>query len=109
MPAYREDRVRPDYKSDIQSIRDRHGDDVIMDWIERYYASPNVDRDDVMEALQIDYVGTFYEMIRAYDVPKPEPDPVEERRQEDMMRLLLDGKEVPETLRKPASWKRRVN
>lgn len=109
MPAYREDRVREDYKKDIEAIRDRFSDDIIIDWIERYYESQDVDRDDVMEALAIDYVGTFYELLRAYDVEKPEPDPVEEARQAEMMRLLLDGKEVPKNLRIPASWKRRVN
>ncbi|MCZ7890467.1 hypothetical protein O9X99_02135 [Agrobacterium salinitolerans] len=109
MSKFIPDRVRSDYAADIQAIRDRHGDEAIVDWIERYYASPDVDRDDVRAALQIDYVGTFYELIRAYDVEKPEPDPVEEARQLEMMRLLLDGKEVPENLRKPASWQRQVN
>lgn len=109
MSAYRPERVREDYKSDIEAIRTRHGDDVTVDWIERYYASPDVDRDDVMIALQIDYVGTFYEMLTAYDIEKPEPDPIEEARQLEMMRLLLDGEKVPENLRKPASWKRQVN
>jgi hypothetical protein len=109
MSAFKSERVREDYKKDIQLIRDRHCDEVIIDWIERYYASPDVDRDDVMEALQIDYIGTFYEMIRAYDVAQPEPDPVEEARQEEMMRLLLAGEKVPENLRIPATWKRQVN
>lgn len=106
MSSFRAERVRDDYKADIQTIRDRHGDETIIDWIERYYASPDVDRDDVMIALDIDYVGTFYELIRAYDVDKPEPDLVEEGRQLEMMKLLLDGKQMPENLRKPASWKR---
>ncbi|WP_027488947.1 hypothetical protein [Allorhizobium undicola] len=109
MSIFRPDRVRDDYEADIQAIRERHGDVIIIDWIERYYASDDVDRDDVMEALGIDYVGTFYEMIRAYDVDQPEPDPAEEERQLEMMRLLLDGREVPETLRKPASWKQQLN
>ena len=109
MSLFRTERVRDDYKADIQKIRDRHGDEIIIDWIERYYASPDVDRDDVVEALDIDYVGTFYELIRAYDVAKPEPDPVEEARQLEMMRLLLDGKHVPENLRKPASWAKKVH
>ncbi|MBY3044817.1 hypothetical protein [Rhizobium leguminosarum] len=109
MSAYRPDRVRDDYTADIQAIRDRHGDDVIVDWIEHYYASDDVDRDDVMEALGIDHVGTFYELVRAYDVDRPEPDQVEEARQLEMMRLLLDGEEVPENLRKPASWSRTIN
>jgi len=109
MSSYRDERVRDDYKKDIQVIRNRYGDEVIIDWIERYYASPDVDRDDVMEALAIDYIGTFYEMIRAYDIEKPQPDPVEEARQKEMMRLLLAGKEVRENLRKPASWKKQVN
>ncbi len=82
---------------------------MIADWIERYHASDDVDREDVMEALDIDYVGTFYEMIRAYDVDQPEPDPAEEARQLEMMRLLLDGKEVPPELRQPASWRKAVN
>lgn len=109
MSAYRPDRVREDYKSDIHAIRDWHGDEAVVDWIERYYSSPDVDRDAVMLALDIDYVGTFYELIRAYDVDKPEPDHAEEARQAEMMRLLLDGTEVPEDLRKPASWKRQLN
>lgn len=109
MSAYRPDRVRDDYAADIQAIRDRHGDDVIADWIERYHASDDVDREDVMEALGIDYVGTFYELIRAYDVSKPEPDSAEEARQAEVMRLLLDGREVPENLRKPAAWTKQLN
>lgn len=109
MPGFQEYRVRDDYKADIQVIRDRHGDDVIVDWIERYYASPDVDRDDVMIALGIDYVGTFYEMTRAYDVDRPEPDEAEEERQAEMMRLVLDGQEVPKELRQPASWKPTIN
>ena len=109
MSAFHFDRVRADYIADIQRIRDQHDDEIIIDWIERYYASPDVDRDDVMIALGIDYVGTFYELIRAYDVDKPEPDKVEEARQLEMMQLLLDGKKVPENLRVPASWRRQVN
>lgn len=109
MSLFRADRVMADYKADIQTIRDRHDDEKIVDWIERYYASHDVDRDDVMAALSIDYIGTFYELIRAYDVDRPEPDPAEEARQAEMMRLLLDGKEVPENLRKPASWTRQLN
>lgn len=107
--SFKDDWVRGDYKKDIDAIRDRHGDDVIIDWIERYYASPDVGRDDVMTALDIDYVGTFYELIRAYDIELPEPDPVEEARQDEMMRLLLNGEIVPEDLRKPASWRRQLN
>lgn len=109
MSAFHLDRVRADYKADIKAVRDRHDDDVIVDWIERYYASPDVDRDDVMEALQIDYVGTFYEMLRGYDVDRPEPDPVEDARQAEMMRLLLDGQQVPQELRQPASWRPTIN
>lgn len=103
--SFKVERVRDDYKSDVALIRDQHGDEVVIDWIERYYASPEVDRDDVMEALEIDYVGTFYELIGAYDIEKPEPDPVEETRQTEMMRLLLDGEKVPVDLRQPASWR----
>ncbi|WP_312356732.1 hypothetical protein [Agrobacterium sp.] len=109
MSAFRDERVRDDYKKDILAIRDRHGDEVIVDWIERYYAFPDVNRDDVMEALDIDYVGTFYELVRAYDVEKPEPDPIEDARQIEMMRLVLNGNEVPENLRKPATWGKQVN
>lgn len=109
MSAFKPEWVREDYKKDIGAIRDRHGDETIIDWIERYYASPEVDRDDVMEALDIGYIGTFYEVIRAYDVVKPKPDPVEEARQAEMMRLLLDGQEVPVELRQPAYWKPSIN
>ncbi len=109
MAAFHPERVRADYKADIQTVRVRHGDDVIADWIERYYASPDVDRDDVMIALDIEYIGTFYELIRAYDIDPPEADSVEDARQAEMMRLLLDAKEVPENLRKPASWAKQVN
>lgn len=107
--CFQADRVRADYQPDIERLREMHGDDLIVDWIERYYASPDVDRDDVMEALQIDYIGTFYELIRAYDVDKPEPDQVEEERQAEVMRLLLDGEPVPVELRQPASWRLRRN
>lgn len=106
MSSFRPERVRADYQADITGIRNRHGDAKIADWIERYYVSDDVDRDDVMIALDIDYVGTFYEIVRAYDVDKPEPDPVEEQRQAEMMRLLLSGETVPPELRQPASWKR---
>jgi len=109
MSLFRAERVRAEYRSDIETIRDRHGDEVIADWLERYYASPDVDRDDVMVALDIGYVGTFYEVLIAYDVDKPASDPAEEIRQMEMMRLLLDGKQVPENLRKPASWRRTLN
>lgn len=107
--TFNSDGVRSDYAADIQRIRDLHGDEAIVDWIARYYASPDVDRDNVMIALDIDYVGTFYEIIRAYDVDKPEPDPAEEARQLEMMRRLLEGKDVPENLRKPASWTKQLN
>ncbi|MBB4104948.1 hypothetical protein [Allorhizobium borbori] len=107
--SFKDEWVRDDYKKDISVIRDRHDDDVIIDWIERYHASPDVHRDDVMIALGIDYVGTFYELIRAYDIELPEPDQDEEARQDEMMRLLLNGEIVPEDLRKPASWRRQVN
>lgn len=103
MPAFNPEWVRSDYMADIQAIRERHGDEAIVDWIERYYASPDVDRDDVMVGLDIDYIGTFYELVRAYDIEKAEPDPVEEARQADVMRLLLEGEEVPEDLRKPVT------
>jgi hypothetical protein len=105
MSAFHEDWVRHDYRADIQATRDRHGDEVIIDWIERYYASPDVDRDDVMIALGIDYVGTFYELAGAYDVDRPEPDEAEEERQAEMMRLVLDRQEVPKELRQPIGWK----
>ena len=107
--SFHRERVRDDNAADIQAIRDRHGDEVIIDWIERYYAAGDVDRDDVMIALDIDYIGTFYELVRAYDIEKREPDPAEEARQAEMMRLLLDGKDVPTELRQPAAWKRTIN
>ena len=62
-----------------------------------------------MTALVIDYFGTFYEMLRAYDVDRPEPDPTEEVRQLEMMRLMLDGKKVPQELRQPASCRPTIN
>lgn len=107
--SFRADRVRTDYQKDIDALRERHGDETIVDWLERYYASPDVDRDDVMIALDIDYVGTFYELLMVYEIEKPKADPVEEIRQMEMMRLLLDGTKVPENLRIPASWKRQLN
>lgn len=82
---------------------------MIVDWLERYYADGEVGRDDVMIGLDIDYVGTFCEVLIAYDVDKPAPDPAEEARQEEMMRRLLDGKKVPMELRQPASWRRTIN
>lgn len=109
MSAFHPDRVRSDYADDIQAIRDRHSDEMIIDWIERYHASDDVDRDDVMEALDIDYVGTFYKLIGAYNVDKPEPDPVEEARQAEVMRLLLAGDKVPDSLITPASWVKQLN
>ena len=109
MSAFKSEWVRDDYKADIQVIRDQFGDEAIIDWIERYHASPDVHRDDVMIALGIDYVGTFYELIRAYDIELPEPDQDEEARQDEMMRLLLNSEIVPEDLRKPASWKWQLN
>lgn len=107
--SFHPERVRSDYKADIDVIRERHGDDLIGYWLERYYASPEVDRDDAMTALSIDYVGTFYEMLRAYDIEKPEHDAVEEARQAEMMRLLLSGEEVPKELRQPASWRKAIS
>lgn len=106
MSSFNPDRVRIDYQADIQAIRERHGDDKIADWIARYHWSDDVDRDDVMIALDVDYVGTFYELIRAYDVDRPEPDHAEEARQAEMMRLLLAGRDVPESLRIPAAWRK---
>ncbi|TAX58942.1 hypothetical protein ELI02_02260 [Rhizobium leguminosarum] len=68
--VFHPDRVRPAYQAGLKSIREGHGDEVIEDWLERYHASPDVDRDDVMTALQIEYIGTFYELVTAYEVDK---------------------------------------
>ena len=35
--SFKDEWVRNDYKADIQVIRDRHGDEVKIDWIERYH------------------------------------------------------------------------
>lgn len=103
MSPYHAERVRPGYQPEIDAVRARLADDVIVDTLERWLAG-GLDRDEAMEILDIDYIGTLYELRFAYDVTEPEPDPVEDARQAEMMRLLLDGQEVPQNLMIPASW-----
>lgn len=108
MPQFRPDRVRPEYKPYVDAIRHQHGDERIIDVIERYHAG-GYHRDEAMDVLGIDYIGTWYELWMSYDVDRPEPDLEEEERQLEVMRLLLDGKEVPQELRQPAWWKPTIN
>ncbi|MGO7583406.1 hypothetical protein ACC797_17465 [Rhizobium ruizarguesonis] len=97
-------RSRAEYLADIQELRSRWTNEQITDALERYRHG-GMDRDTVMDALGIDYIGTLYELISVYHIEAPEPDRHEEARQAEMMRLLLDGKEVPVELRQPASWR----
>ncbi|MGO6676395.1 hypothetical protein [Rhizobium leguminosarum] len=97
-------RIRDGYADDIAEVRRRWTDEQITDALERYRHG-GMNRDTVMAALDIDYVGTLYELIAVYQVEAPEPDPVEEQRQAEMMRLLLNGEEVPPELRQPESWR----
>ncbi|MBY5408876.1 hypothetical protein HFO98_10380 [Rhizobium leguminosarum] len=98
------DRIHPSYADDIAELRSRWTDEQITDALERYRHG-GMDRDTVMDALGIDYIGTLYELISVYNVPGPATDPQEEARQAEMMRLLLSGEEVPAELRQPASWR----
>ncbi|UFW65821.1 hypothetical protein RlegWSM1455_07300 [Rhizobium laguerreae] len=100
------DGIHPSYADDIAELRRRWTDEQITDALQRYRHG-GMDSDTVMAALDIDYVGTLYELIAVYRIEAPAPDPVEEARQAEMMRLLLDGKEVPAELRQPASWRLR--
>ncbi|NKM65348.1 hypothetical protein GFL58_31005 [Rhizobium leguminosarum bv. viciae] len=97
-------RIRDGYADDIAELRSRWTDEQITDALERYRHG-GMNSDTLMDALDIDYVGVFYELLHVYAVEAPEPDPIEEARQAEMLRLLLDGKEVPTELRQPASWR----
>ncbi|NZD54179.1 hypothetical protein [Rhizobium leguminosarum] len=97
-------RSRAEYLADIQELRSRWTNEQITDALERYRHC-GVDRDTIMDALGIDYIGTLYELISVYNVPGPATDPQEEARQAEMMRLLLSGEEVPPELRQPESWR----
>lgn len=97
-------RIRPGYETVIAELRERMTDDEIIDTLERYKQG-GMPRDEVMEALDIDFLGTLYELVSVYQIQEPAPDPVEEARQPEMLRLLLSGKEVPVELRQPASWR----
>ncbi|NTI03104.1 hypothetical protein G6K88_13855 [Agrobacterium rhizogenes] len=99
-------RVRQGYEAVIAELRGRMNDDQIVDILERYKHG-GLQRDQAMEVLDIDYLGTLYELVSVYDIPEPPSDPAEEARQAEMLRLLLDGKEVPAELRQPASWRMR--
>ncbi|TCA41730.1 hypothetical protein E0J16_34135 [Rhizobium pisi] len=79
-------------------------DDQIADVLERYRHG-GMHRDEAMEALNIDYLGVLYELVPVYQIPEPAPDPLEEARQAEMLRLLLSGEDVPPELRQPASWR----
>ncbi|MGO8034980.1 hypothetical protein [Rhizobium leguminosarum] len=97
-------RIRKSYETVIAELRSRMPDDQIVDVLERYQAG-SLDRDRAMDALDIDYLGVLYELVGVYRIGAPEPDPAEEARQAEMMRLLLSGEEVPPELRQPASWR----
>ncbi|MGO4566098.1 hypothetical protein AB4Z52_13705 [Rhizobium sp. 2YAF20] len=92
------------YRQAITEIRSRLPDNQIVDVLERYVAG-GYDRDEAMDALGIDHLGTLYTAVAVYRIERPEPNPQEEERQAKMMRMLLDGEEVPAELRQPASWR----
>lgn len=95
----------PTYIAAIEALRERMSDDDIVDVLERYVHG-GYDRDDAMERLDIDYLGTLYELIVVYGIERPEPDPEEQARGELVMRMLLDGETVPMELRQPAAWRK---
>jgi hypothetical protein len=97
-------RVRPGYEDVIAELRGRMPDDKIVDVLARYRAG-GLHRDQAMELLDVDYLGVIYELVSVYDIQVPAPDPAEEARQAQMLRLLLNGQEVPIELRQPASWR----
>lgn len=97
-------RVRDGYHDVISELRGRMSDDQISDILERY-RSGGMHRDQAMELLDVDYLGTLYELVSIYQIEDPAPDPAEEARQAEMLRLLLNGEEVPVELRQPASWR----
>lgn len=103
MPPPDLSRVRQGYETVIAELRGRMQDDQIVDVLERYKHG-GMQRDEAMEALDIDYLGTLHELVSVYDIPEP-VDVVENARQAEMLRLLLSGKEVPAELRQPASWR----
>lgn len=93
-------RIRKGYEDVITELRDRMPDAQIIDVLERYKHG-GMHRDEAMEALDIDYLGTLYELVSVYRVEEPAPDAVEA----EMLRLLLSGEEVPVELRQPTSWR----
>ena len=95
----------PAYVAAIEALRERMSDDDIVDVLERYVHG-GFDRDDAMERLGIDYLGTLYELIDVYEIERPAPDPKEQERGELVMRMLLDGETVPVELRQPAAWRK---
>lgn len=98
-------RVRADYREVISAVRAKLSDEQIVDILERYVHGP-MHRDDAIDALDIDYLGTLHEMIAVYRIERPEIDPVEEARQAEMMRLVFKGEEVPMEMRQPAAWRK---
>ncbi|WP_105432741.1 hypothetical protein [Neorhizobium sp. T6_25] len=97
-------RVRKGYETAITKVRARMSDDQIVDVLERYKHG-GMHRDEAMELLDVDYLGVIYELVSLYDIQEPPPDPAEEARQAEMLRLLLSGEEVPVELRQPISWR----
>ncbi|TAW65398.1 hypothetical protein ELI15_13980 [Rhizobium ruizarguesonis] len=97
-------RIRPGYETVINELRSRMSDDQIVDVLDRYRHG-GMDRDDAMTALDIDFLGVLYELVSVYRIPEPAVDPIEEARQAEMLRLLLNDEEVPAELRQPASWR----
>lgn len=95
----------PAYVAAIEALRERMSDEEIVDVLERYVHG-GYDRDDAMEKLDIDYLGTLYELDFVYGIERPAPDPEEQARGEMVMRMLLDGETVPVELRQPAAWRK---
>lgn len=97
-------RIRAGYETVINELRARMPDDQIVDVLERYRHG-GIDRDQAMDLLGVDYLGVLFELVAVYQITEPPADPAEEKRQAEMLRLLLSGQEVPTELRQPASWR----
>jgi len=101
---YDPSRITKGYEEYVAGVRARLSDDVIEDALERYMFGA-YDRYELMEALDLDYIGMTHELIAVYQPMRPEPDAVEEARQTEMVRMILNGEVVPIELRQPASWR----